>query len=99
MNADPNKLAQVIRNMVSNAMKFTKRDGTIMVSVSAEYRTDTNPRDSSIRRSIIRAHPSESESFPFELVLSVTDSGAGISKVLRFTTERTMAVLIFPVCA
>eukprot|EP00597_Dinobryon_sp_UTEXLB2267_P000711 CAMPEP_0170070286 /NCGR_PEP_ID=MMETSP0019_2-20121128/8639_1 /TAXON_ID=98059 /ORGANISM="Dinobryon sp., Strain UTEXLB2267" /LENGTH=381 /DNA_ID=CAMNT_0010278535 /DNA_START=675 /DNA_END=1816 /DNA_ORIENTATION=- len=82
LNADPNKLAQVIRNLVSNAMKFTKRDGTITVSVSAELRTSTETihGNRSSQMSFLCAMPSESESFPLELVLSVTDSGAGISK-------------------
>ena len=35
--ADVNKLAQVVRNLVSNALKFTPADGEVVVTVGTSY--------------------------------------------------------------
>ena len=65
MNADSAKLNQVMRNMLSNALKFTPPGGTVEVDLCQFDRSEdgSSGRD----RPWIR--------------ISVTDSGPGISKV------------------
>lgn len=94
---DPNKIAQVIRNVVSNALKFTPREGQVTIAVSAERRTVLEappPKHKGIMPLIkslldrVLAIPSANNQAAgdglnamYELVLSVTDTGAGISAV------------------
>ena len=90
LNADPNKFAQVIRNLVSNALKFTSSNGTVKVSATVQHKSkhQTNEDSSNIMSNLFRkttfrrpsTHMYENEHEDF-LVLTVTDSGAGISKV------------------
>jgi signal transduction histidine kinase len=82
LNADPNKFAQIIRNLISNALKFTHRDGTISVAISVDRNVD---RKAIIQTRTTSKSTSDEHGFPMMLVLSVTDSGAGISKVCNFT--------------
>ena len=58
---DVSKIAQVVRNLVSNGLKFSPRGGTVAVDVAV-----VDKGDSAVCRS---------------LTVSVTDSGAGITKV------------------
>ena len=59
---DVSKIAQVVRNLVSNGLKFTPRGG----SVDVEVEVMDKEGDTAVCRS---------------LTMTVTDSGAGISKV------------------
>lgn len=63
INADVNKIAQVIRNLVSNGLKFTPRDGSVSVCVA------------------VVENGKDAQDLPCTLlVVSVKDSGAGISQ-------------------
>eukprot|EP00607_Mallomonas_marina_P000866 CAMPEP_0182437674 /NCGR_PEP_ID=MMETSP1167-20130531/85207_1 /TAXON_ID=2988 /ORGANISM="Mallomonas Sp, Strain CCMP3275" /LENGTH=474 /DNA_ID=CAMNT_0024630677 /DNA_START=695 /DNA_END=2119 /DNA_ORIENTATION=+ len=66
LEADKNRLTQVIRNLVSNALKFTPRGGH--VSISTELITD-----------MIRANDGSNGVVKKLLRIEVCDSGAGIS--------------------
>ena len=68
IEGDKSKLDQVLRNFLSNALKFTPRKGTVEVHTSLV--TDTIVTDS---------HPHGIEQT--FLRIEVTDSGPGISKV------------------
>ena len=84
----------MIRNLVSNAMKFTSSNGTVKVSASVWHKSEHIAVEDS--RSKIRSpkvfrrlsvYPTKHnyEKEPRDLlVLSVIDSGAGISKALIF---------------
>ena len=62
--ADANKIAQVIRNLVSNGLKFTPHGGRVEVILSVEE----NGKDAMDVTCKL-------------LVISVKDTGAGISQV------------------
>eukprot|EP01036_Dinobryon_divergens_P027186 gene27186-35915_t len=100
LNADPGKLSQAIRNLISNAMKFTNPMGSLHVTLSAEdegrqYDLETGFFQSrrqldclSVLPSLllhpmlkIRSPKTYSDSFlmPQWLVITVADSGIGIS--------------------
>ena len=99
--ADPHKLAQVIRNLVSNALKFTSSGGLVTVTMSFEESNMSVENDvvetgtdkfiggkvfwsrffPFFRKEIFQQKYSVPENVKHLLVLSVTDSGAGISEV------------------
>ena len=99
--ADPHKLAQVIRNLVSNALKFTSSGGLVTVTMSVEESNMVVDYDGVeigtdkfigrevfwsqffpfFRKEIFQQKYSVPENVKHFLVLSVTDSGAGISEV------------------
>jgi hypothetical protein len=90
LEADSNKIAQVIRNLVSNALKFTRSDGTVKVCASVQRTSKRLAVDdsSSMMSKVLRSasvYPTKSSydknTEVVRLVLTVTDSGAGISKV------------------
>eukprot|EP01038_Epipyxis_sp_PR26KG_P006124 gene6124-8442_t len=68
IKCDKFKLSQVIRNLLSNALKFTRADGKVEVTMEKV----PNYHDSTIRV--------YDEAFDDLLRISVTDSGHGISK-------------------
>ena len=71
--ADQYKLSQVVRNLVSNALKFTSKPGTVKVSVDV-ISADSNE----VARMLADIKGMAKSSF--YLRISVTDSGCGISK-------------------
>jgi len=68
IDADAEKLAQVVRNLVSNAIKFTPPDGSVAVEVRKVSGQST-------------ASPSSHTTLSDMIELRVTDTGAGISLV------------------
>ena len=43
VNIDVSKMSQVLRNFLSNALKFTPEGGTITVNANTFYKEDSNP--------------------------------------------------------
>ena len=65
---DPHKFKQVIRNLVSNALKFTPKQGCVTVSISFVSTGEVGAVEGVDGNGIV--------------IIDVTDTGAGISKVL-----------------
>ncbi|HEX6428430.1 MAG TPA: response regulator [Niastella sp.] len=64
---DKQRLEQILRNLLSNAFKFTDRDGKIAVTI------DVQPPDAMLRNAKLR-------SLPGVVVFSVSDTGIGIAE-------------------
>ena len=83
INIDPHQLSQVIRNLVSNALKFTNKPGLVKVTVDVVPRSmyvmssKNAAKNNKVSVGIISPDMSRSSHF---LRLTVTDFGAGISE-------------------
>ena len=80
---DFNKLAQVLRNLFSNAIKFTPRGGCVEVTVVL------------VDSVAILAHqrlPQQVQPITSVLCITVTDTGAGISAVRMSTSINENAI-------
>lgn len=74
VNIDESKMAQVLRNFLSNALKFTPKGGKITVSANTFYKEDSNPDN--------RVHPLDIEmgvEYDNFVRVEVVDTGIGIS--------------------
>lgn len=82
---DKHKMSQVLRNLLSNAFKFTPKNGSVVLSYTTK-RVDALPMTTNSNFSSRRVAPqpgtssSPSHNPGYVVVVSVTDSGAGISK-------------------
>ena len=75
VNIDEAKMAQVLRNFLSNALKFTPACGTITVNAHTFYKEDSNPDN--------KVHPLEIEmgvEYDNFVRVEVVDTGIGISE-------------------
>lgn len=80
IHIDKAKFAQVVRNLVSNAIKFTPREGSVTVLIEALPASD-DTNTSGAPQNLLYSPTSVT---PESMVLrvSVTDTGAGISQVI-----------------
>ena len=78
IQADHHQLSQVVRNLVSNAIKFSQNESSVKVTVDVVTSDDT-----SLDRIIVNKIQllTVKEKQIYFIRLSVTDTGAGISKV------------------
>jgi signal transduction histidine kinase len=74
---DPLKMSNVVRNLMSNAIKFSRPGGTIRVTLQLVPRSCREPVPGSEQGS---GQGSEHGSMGFDVLLAVSDDGAGISK-------------------
>ena len=73
VHIDPTKMSQVMRNLVSNALKFTPKDKDVTVAVSLHR---TKPKGA------VRGTAPEEGHFN-SIQISVQDEGVGISEVTQ----------------
>jgi signal transduction histidine kinase len=76
MHVDPSKMGQVIRNLISNAIKFTPAQGKVVVTVKHEV---TASDRYSIEHAEVSSSRDEFAGGNHWLRIEVADSGAGIS--------------------
>ena len=89
LRADPYKFAQVIRNLVSNALKFTEPNGTVSVIFSIERDVSLTDEFSDLEVGFDRTQrgcrpacfPTNIHAETHRLLITVEDSGIGISHV------------------
>lgn len=88
LKGDPQKLALVIRNILSNALKFTDRGGVVTLSISLEEDDEeengyaNGDIEVGLSSRYFRRSSGVVAALPRQLVISVSDTGIGISKVL-----------------
>ena len=83
IHVDVAKFSQVLRNLLSNALKFTPRGGRVSVELELLRREN---------RAVTRTDSVLPEEQVYDtLRLSVTDTGAGIS-VVSHSMQRTLSV-------
>jgi len=78
---DASKFAQVIRNLVSNAIKFTDAEGTVTITIEPMERMNSNYHHS-YRLSTVNDH----DSFD-AIAIHVVDFGAGISEASKWNEK------------
>ena len=87
IRADPNRICQVFRNLIKNAVKFTPVGGSITIRSRNEANRDSPPRNEPIRESSRRNEPIAAADAPLDpdaprddLVIEVSDTGIGIER-------------------
>ena len=76
LKGDKNKLAQVVRNMISNAIKFTPEGGSVVIKVDLRKSASSGEKQSMWGENRVEPMP-----WYDTLVVEVVDSGHGISEV------------------
>ena len=75
VNVDPSKMAQVLRNLLSNALKFTKSGDNIKINVKTFYKSESTNNNNKVTPFDI-----ESPELHNWIRVDVVDNGIGISE-------------------
>lgn len=92
VEGDRDQIVQVIQNLVENAVKYSPRDGTIRVEVTAPATGDPPPTRDPEAAALTLLSPGHRAGEPYAL-LRITDSGQGMPRdALPRLTERFFRV-------
>ena len=84
VNGEKSKLSQILRNLVSNAIKFTPSGGLVIISaeiVDAPSQSPDEPPETTTSRLHLSARDAKIDTIKKWIRISVKDTGCGISKV------------------
>ena len=81
INIDKQKVSQVVRNLLSNALKFTPKDGRVTVHARIVLVAPTSNEENAFYQSRGLEPSQECSLSPPYFRFEVTDTGPGISKV------------------
>jgi len=89
--ADLDKISHVFRNLISNALKFTPRDGSVTISISVVNNTFLRAPVSWMTHLNYLSLPSYNKMIRFDIL----DTGVGISQVHRHGIFRVICLDAF----
>jgi signal transduction histidine kinase len=78
VEADEERLAQVICNIVDNALKFTDADGNVIVTVGKQQKLQLQPQPQQLGEHIEQRQPDQEQTNQQYAIITIKDTGTGI---------------------